>query len=259
MIYFVYNFQAFLLVLVRMHTMFLVAPFFSSDVLPYRLRVLLSFFVTLIVFPILMNRGFNITGSTGDYAIMVLREIFIGLFIGFLASIIFTAFQLAGDFFSVQIGFGFSEVVDPMAQISIPVLGQLKNMIGLLVFLALDGHHFLIKAVCRSYELAPLVSLSERTGEKLIGFLAYSFSGMFFVALKIAIPIMATVFLISVSLGVLGKAAPQMNIMMLGFPFKIIAAFGLLAVISPVIIKVMSVSIERMFDTVSKVIMGWPG
>lgn len=258
MSYFIYNFQGFLLVMIRLHTMFMVAPFYSSDIIPFRLKVLLSFFVSLIVFPLLMNKGFYITGNFGEYMLMILREIFIGIYIGFLASVVFIAFQLAGDYFSVQIGFGFSEVVDPLAQISIPVVGQLKNMIGILVFLAMDGQNFLIKAVVRSYELAPLVNLGEKGLFVFLKFLVLSFSGMFFVALKISIPVVATVFLVSLSLGILSKAAPQMNIMMLGFPFKIIVAFGVLIITAPLIVRVMRSSIERVFDMISNLLMGWP-
>ena len=77
--------------------------------------------------------------------------------------------------------------------------------------------------------------------------MVYSFSGMFIVALKIALPILATSFLITVSLGVLAKAAPQMNILMFGFPFQIIAGIGMLIITSPLIVRIMQVAIERSF------------
>ena len=88
----------------------------------------------------------------GSYALLVVQEVFVGLFVGFLVSVIVSAFQLAGEYFSVQIGFGINEVLDPLAQVSVPLIGQLKNLIGLLIFLVIGGHHFLIKAIYRSYE-----------------------------------------------------------------------------------------------------------
>jgi flagellar biosynthetic protein FliR len=259
MLYFVYNFQAFLLVMIRIHTLFMTAPFFSSGVIPFRLKALLAFFVTLIIFPLLMEAGgFKVTGNMIEYATFVLREVVIGIYIGFLASIVFTSFQLAGQYFAVQIGFGFSEVVDPMAQVSVPIVGQLKNLIGLLVFLYINGHHFLISAIYRSFELAPVFSVSQNSIESHMKYLVYSFSGMFIVALKIALPIMATVFLVSVSMGILAKAAPQMNIMMLGFPFKILVAFVLIIFLSPMIVKIMQVSLSRTFDFITGVLNYWP-
>ena len=192
------------------------------------------------------------------YFLSVLREIGIGLFIGFLITMIFAAFQLAGQFFAVQIGFGINEVLDPLSQISIPLVGQLKNMIGLLIFLVINGHHFLVKAIYRSYELAPIFPLGNEASSGLLKFLVHSMSGMFVIALKIALPVVATIFLVTVSLGILAKAAPQMNIMMLGFPFKIAVAFGVMILITPLIIRIMNVSLERTFKFISKVLIYWP-
>jgi flagellar biosynthetic protein FliR len=182
----------------------------------------------------------------------------VGLFVGFLVSVIVSAFQLAGEYFSVQIGFGINEVLDPLAQVSIPLIGQLKNLIGLLIFLVIGGHHFLIKAIYRSYELVPVVSLGPGASAGMLKFLTHIFSGMFVVALKIALPVMGTVFLISVTMGVLSKAAPQMNIMMLGFPLKIMVAFGVIMLTSPLIVRVMYVSLDRTFKFVEQMLLRWP-
>jgi len=256
--YFVNHFQVFLLVMVRLNAMIIVAPFFSSGVIPVRLKALLSFLMALVIFPAIASKGFNVSGNMGVYYLMIIREVATGIYLGFLVSIIFSAFQLAGQFFAVQIGFGMSEVLDPLAQVSIPLVGQLKNLIGLLVFLAMNGHHFLIEAIYRSYELAPVLSLDVSSTGKLFQYLMHSFSGMFIVALKIALPVIGIIFLISVSMGVLAKAAPQMNIMMLGFPLKIIVAFGIMLLISPLIIRIMHVSLERTFTFVTRVLHFWP-
>jgi len=257
--YFVYNFQAFMLIMMRMHSMFMVAPLFSSDIIPFRTKTMLAFLTSMIIFPYVMHgEPYVISGNMGLYSLMVIREVFIGLFIGFLASIIFSAFQLAGQYFAVQIGFGFTEVVDPLAQVSIPIVGQLKNMIGLLVFLFINGHHFLITAICQSYKLAPVFHYDTKSMGMLLKWITYSTSGMFVIALKIALPVVGTVFLVSMALGMLAKAAPQMNIMMLGFPFKVVVAFGLIAFLSPLIIRIMRVSFERTFQFISEVIVHWP-
>ena len=256
--YFVYHFQVFLLILVRMNSMFMIAPFFSSEIIPFRLKAILSFLTALIIFPVVTAKGYNISGNTGVYYLMVLREIGIGLFIGFLVSVIFAAFQLSGQYFAVQIGFGINEVLDPLSQISVPLIGQMKNLVALLVLLAMNGHHFMIEAVYRSYELVPLLDIGRASSGRLLEYMLYAFSGMFVVAMKIALPVVGTIFLVSVSLGVLAKAAPQMNIMMMGFPFKIMVAFGILLISSPLIIRVMRVSLERTFGFIFKVIQNWP-
>lgn len=259
MSYFVYNFQAFLLILLRMNSMFVVAPFFSSGIIPFRLKAILSFLITLVIFPVVASSGYEISGSTGMYYLLILKEIAIGLYIGFILSVIFSAFQLAGQYFAVQMGFGFSEVLDPLGQISVPIVGQMKNLLALLVFLSINGHHFLIEAIFRSYELVPAFDISSMASVKLVDYLLYAFGGMFVIAMKIALPVMGTIFLVEVSLGVLGKAAPQMNIMMMGFPFKIMAGFGILIISIPLIVRVMQVSLERAFGFIIKMMQYWPG
>lgn len=256
--YFVYHFQVFLLIMIRMSSMMVVAPFYSSGVIPFRIRALVGFLITLVVFPMVSAKNFVMPGDMGVYALLVLREVTLGLFIGFLVSLIVAAFQLSGEFFAVQIGFGINEVFDPLAQVSIPLIGQLKNLIGLLVFLAIGGHHFMVRAVYRSYDLVPLRELNDRVVQGMLGFVAHAFSGMFVVALKIALPVMATIFLISVSMGILSKAAPQMNIMMLGFPLKIAVAFGVMLIITPLIVRIMMVSLDRTFGFIMKMLVYWP-
>ncbi len=204
------------------------------------------------------SRGYDITGNTGVYYMMVIREVFIGLYIGFLVSLMFSAFQLAGQYFSVQTGFGINEVLDPLSQISMPLIGQLKNLVGLLVFLSMNGHHLLIDGIYRSYELVPLVNTGRPAMGKLVEYMMYCFNGMFVVALKIALPVMGTLFLITVAMGVLSKAAPQMNIMMMGFPVNIVASIGIMFMITPLIVRIMNVSLERTFGFILKMMHYWP-
>lgn len=256
--FFLYSFQVFLLIMMRMSSMFVIAPFFASGIIPFRTKALLAFFVTLVIFPVVAAKGYRIPPDMGSYYILVIQEVAIGLIIGFMVTVIFAAFQLSGQFFAVQIGFGINEVLDPIGQVSVPLIGQFKNLIGILVFLAINGHHMMIHAIYRSYELAPIINMSKKMSGSLLQSMLHSFSGMFVVAMKIALPVVATIFLISVSMGVLAKAAPQMNIMMLGFPFKIAVAFGILFLITPLVIRIMHVSLERTFGFLSKLLLNWP-
>jgi flagellar biosynthetic protein FliR len=245
--------------MMRLNAMILIAPFFSSDVIPFRIKALISFLVTLVIFPMVAARGYKLPGDMGGYFLLVMQEVVIGLFLGFLVSVIFAAFQLSGQYIAVQVGFGINEVLDPIGQVSVPLEGQFKNLIGLLVLLAINGHHMMIQAVYRSYELAPIVNADKAFLGGLLKYLLYTFSGMFVVALKIALPVVAIVFLVEVSMGVLARVAPQMNIMMLGFPFKIAISFLVLMVVTPLIVRIMKVSLERVFGFVFKILSHWPG
>jgi flagellar biosynthesis protein FliR len=256
--YFVYHFQVFLLIMMRMNAMIIIAPFFSSDVIPFRIKAIISFLITMVIFPVVAARGYHLPGDMGGYMLLVVSEVAIGLFIGFLVSIIFAAFQLSGQYLSVQIGFGINEVLDPIGQVSVPLEGQFKNLIGILVLLAMNGHHLMIQGVYRSYELAPLMGANRVFLGGILKYILYTFSGMFVVALKIALPIIAIVFLVEISLGVLARVAPQMNIMMLGFPFKIVISFLVMIVVTPLIVKIMWVSLERVFAFIFKMLAHWP-
>src|SRR5208337_47086 len=119
--YFVLNFQAFLLVLIRINAMIMIAPFFSSGVIPFRMKAMLSFLIALVIFPVLSGGAVRVPGDMGHYYLLVIQEVMIGVYIGFLISVIFSAFQLAGQYYSAQIGFGINEVLDPLGQISVPL------------------------------------------------------------------------------------------------------------------------------------------
>lgn len=256
--YFVNHFQVFLLIMIRMNSMIMIAPFYSSDVIPFRIKAILSFLITLVIFPMVTAKGYHLPGDMGGYFLLVIQEVMIGLFIGFLVSVIFAAFQLSGQYLAVQVGFGVNEVLDPIGQVSVPLEGQFKNLIGILVLLAMNGHHLLIQAVYRSYELAPIMSVHKAFLGGMLKYMLHTFSGMFVVALKIALPVVAIVFLVEISLGVLARVAPQMNIMMLGFPFKVAISFVVMIVVTPLIVRIMWVSLERAFAFIFKMLAHWP-
>jgi len=228
--FFVENFQIFLLILVRMFGMFVVAPFFSSGVIPFRIRAVFSVYVTACVFPMVVGTIGAIPESMYSYILLIVSEVIIGILIGFLISIIFAAFQLAARFFSFQMALGIAEVIDPFSQIGISLVGQLWTLMGIMVFIAIDGPHLLIMATFESYSTIYLFDLVRDT-VPMYQVLIKTFGAMFLVALKLAFPILTTLFLLAVTLGMLAKAAPQMNIFMLGFPIQISVGFLIMIVV----------------------------
>jgi flagellar biosynthetic protein FliR len=129
--YFVLNFQIFLLVLVRVFGMFVVAPFYASDAIPARIRVISAVYITACVFPLTANYVGPVPGNMFDYAMLIVSEAMIGILIGFMMSIIFSAFQLAATFFSFQMALGIAEVIDPFSEVGVTVVGQLWTLMGI--------------------------------------------------------------------------------------------------------------------------------
>ncbi|KKK78047.1 hypothetical protein LCGC14_2847480 [marine sediment metagenome] len=251
--FFVENFQIFLLVLVRMFGMFTAAPFFSSGVIPIRIRAVFSVYVAVVIFPILVNTFGDIPENMLSYALMIGSEAFIGILIGFLMSIIFAAFQLAARFFSFQMALGASQVFDPLAQIQIPLMGQFLNIIAMFVFLTINGFHkFMISGVLRSFQAFKAVDLVLKR-EQLFEVIITSLGQLFEHALVIAFPILGTLLLVSVTMGLLAKAAPQMNLLMIGFPIAIATAYIVLIVAMPFLIAAFARIIDGSFSTLEKI------
>ncbi len=242
--FFVNNFQIFLLILVRMFGMFVVAPFFSSGVIPFRIRAVFAFYVAACVFPMVVNTIGTVPENLYSYVLLIISEVAIGMLIGFLVSIIFAAFQLAARFFSFQMALGIAEVVDPFSQVGITLVGQLWTLMGIMVFIAIDGPHMLIMATFESYNTIHLFRIA-RDGAKMYKALIDTFGAMFIVALKLAFPILTTLFLLAITLGLLAKAAPQMNIFMLGFPIQIGVGFLIMIVVIGGIALGMSSALNR--------------
>ena len=245
--YFVENFQIFLLILVRMLGMFVSAPFFSSGVIPIRIRAVFAVYIAACIFPIVVNHIAEVPENMISYAILIGSEALIGILIGFLLSIIFVAFQLAARFFSFQMALGIAQVIDPISQVGISLVGQLWTVMGIMIFIAINGPHMLIMATVESYKTAQVFEIIQDSRTVFIA-LADSMGAMFLVALKLAFPILITLFILSVTLGLLAKAAPQMNIFMLGFPIQIGVGFLIMIAVIGAIAFGMSSALNKTFE-----------
>jgi flagellar biosynthetic protein FliR len=256
--FFVQNFQIFLLILMRMFGMFVVAPFFSSGVLPARIRAVLAVYVAACIFPVVARSIGEVPENLYSYAVLVVSEVMIGITIGFFVSIIFAAFQLAARFFSFQMALGIAEVIDPFSQVGITLIGQLWTLMGIMIFIAINGPHMLILATYDSYTSVHVLDI-VRDGTVMYRGMLNAFGSMFLVALKLAFPILTTLFLLTVSLGLLAKAAPQMNIFMLGFPVQIGVGFIVMIVVMGAIALGMSNALSTAFRDLAALVRALGG
>jgi flagellar biosynthetic protein FliR len=253
------NLQVFLLVLFRTIALIEVAPMFSSSLIPQTAKIGLAFFTAVSVFPWVLSAGYPIPAGPVDYFMLVLGEAMIGLVIGFIMQLVFSVFQTAGEFFSLQMGFSASEVFDPMAQIELPLMGEFFSLVALLVFVVISGGgKFLFLGVgetFRNIRAADLVAGRDQIALVLVRGL----SGLFMSALTIALPIMGTLTITSITMGLLAKAAPQMDILTMGFPLSIGVAFLLLAAGLPLMMSAFERIIDAGFDAVGNVIHSLKG
>ncbi|MFY9176249.1 MAG: flagellar biosynthetic protein FliR [Caldicoprobacterales bacterium] len=248
------RFQVFLLVLVRMTGLFLMSPVFGRQNIPNYLKWGLSILLTYIVFS---NRFLDSQlelGSFLEFAILITREVLIGFTIGFITTIFFSAIWTAGQLIDTQIGFGMVNVIDPQSSIQVPLMGNFKNILALLAFFVLDGHHTLIKIISFSYDIVP-IGEGAVTGE-LVTLLIKFFANSFVLSVKIALPIIAMTFLSEVAFGILVRTVPQMNVFIVGIPIKILIGLIAILIFIPLFINSLKGIYDGMFNDIGKALRG---
>jgi flagellar biosynthetic protein FliR len=219
------SFSQFLMVLLRISGLVIVTPVFSAEMIPTKVKGSIVLMLSLITFPTLKARGLVPDPSSMSEIVMIgAGEVFIGFLIGFMVLLVITLFQVSGQFYSIQMGFGIINVFDPLAEASVPIISQLKTLLMTVLFLLIDGHHYVLRAVMKSYEYLPTARLIDV--EYLLWEITTKFDELFKIAFLIGLPLIGVVFLISTTLGILTKLAPQMNVMILGFGLKVLVGLG---------------------------------
>lgn len=222
------GFSVFLLIFCRITSFFVVAPVFSSRSAPNSFKIGFSAIIAVLIY--LVYGTHQSVPIDLTYVMYILREILVGLLIGYVAYLMFSVILMAGSFIDIQIGFGMANVLDPMTGASAPVLGNFKYMIGMLLFLGMNGHHYLLEAVLRSYNWIPLNNdvFARMMGGKISDFLVMAFAQAFSLAVQMSAPLVVALFLTDVALGFLARTAPQFNVFVIGIPLKIIVGLFLL-------------------------------
>jgi hypothetical protein len=149
------EFLLFFLVLVRMTGLFILAPLFGHASIPAQSKAGLAFACTLIVYPMAIQAPFEMPADVYELASFIARELFVGAVIGFVALLVFAAAQYGGEMIDTQIGFSLANIVDPSFGQQVSLLGQFHYLLAMMVYLAVDGHHYLIGALMRSYSVIP--------------------------------------------------------------------------------------------------------
>lgn len=210
------------LVFVRISGLLMAAPFFGQQTVSVRVRVLLAvvlaYSMTGLVAPPLpayVGHSFGFMAAVGV-------EAFTGLLLGFTAQFVFYAVQFAGEIIGFQMALGIAQVYDPLNGQSANPAGRLLSLVFLLVFILIDGHHVLLRALATSFNVVPLGGAHlQASGPLLLGW-----TGDFFTtSVRLAAPFMITIFLIDVTLGVFARLVPQANLFMLSLPLKMSVGF----------------------------------
>ncbi|SCY13701.1 flagellar biosynthetic protein FliR [Alkaliphilus peptidifermentans] len=222
------NFILFVLITVRVSGIFVAAPIFARGNIPMLLKIGLSATISFILLPILMDHYTIEIDGILSLSVYTITEFMIGLIIGFIAFVFFSVLYLAGTIIDTQMGFGMVNVFDPQTNTQIPVMGNFYNNLLSLLFIIVNGHHLLIRALVHSYNILP-VGVTFNVNIYAIDLATAIMSEVFMLAFKFSAPVLLTIFLGNVVLGILARTMPQMNVFIVGLPLKIV--IGMLTVI----------------------------
>ena len=211
--------------LIRIAALVMVLPALGGVFVPAKVRVLLALALTMVIAPVLQDSpAVDLMSFPG--LMMIMRELLIGVAIGFVVQIVFDAVSMGGQVISMSMGLGFAVMVDRQRGVNIPVLGQLFMLLGMLMFLSLDGHLTMIRLLADSFQLLPISGAG--LSHMALGGILLWVGQVFVIAVKIALPAITALIIVNLSFGVMSRAAPTLNLFAVGFPIAML--FGFVAI-----------------------------
>lgn len=238
----------FLLVFVRISAFFVAAPIWNNQQIPSQLKWGFSFCIAIVTLGFIEPTTPLVFNST--YFLLVCKELAVGLSLGFASSILFYAVELAGSYIDLQSGFTMSSLFDPKRGIQEPLTGKFYYILTMMFFLLSDGHHILLKGIIQSYQwIAVDTWLPSSFTSNIVQVLLDIIGHMFWISLLIAAPLVGTLFMVDIVLGIISKSVPQMNLFVVGIPIKVLVYFVILYVSIPVFFYMLSQLVQTMISS----------
>jgi flagellar biosynthesis protein FliR len=226
----------FLMAFVRIVTMVAVFPILGSRSTPTLVKAGLSLILTIILFPLLSPRVVDIPTGVLGFSLLVIKEILVGLLLGFAAGIFFGILQFGSRLVDQEMAFTFAETIDPMTEVSVTPIAQFNMMIFSIAFLLMGGHRIFIQALAYSFEVIKIGNVHYAAGPLSL-YLIKMTGGIFDLGLRFAAPLLVSLIVITAALGIIARTTPQLNIFIVGIPLKIALGFVLLVVCLPTLFR----------------------
>ena len=230
--------QLLLLLNFRVAGLFLTAPVFSHRAIPPMVKVALVLTLSLALLPAASHSVAPPMKSVFDLALIAGKEFLVGVIMGLVVSLVFIAINMAGSLVGLQSGLSIASIIDPATADEVNIFGEFWTITALVIFFGINGHHALLSGLGDSYRVLPIGTalLTGTVAESLMRLSA----GLFSMAIKFAAPVMLTLLLMEVALGVLARTMPQMNVFVIGIPVKIAVSLFVVAASLPMFGWVMS-------------------
>jgi flagellar biosynthetic protein FliR len=236
---------AYLWPMVRISALLLAMPLFSSRQIPARFRLFLMILITLLVAPTLPPQPQVDVLSHAGF-IILLQQVLIGVLMGFILQMVFGALVFGGQVIAYSMGLGFASMVDPANGVQVPVVAQFYLILATLLFLIFNGHLLAIELIVDSFKTMP-VAVDGIARNGLLDVVAWG-SRLFSGGLLIALPIVGAMLMANMGMGVVMRAAPQLNIFSIGFPITMLLGFALIWVTLPNVFNVFNELLDEAFQ-----------
>ena len=237
---------------VRISAMIMAAPVLgAANIIPKRVKLILALALTAVVVP-LMPAPVNIDPFSATALLVLLQQILLGVAMGFLLQLAFSALTMGGQGIAMPMGLGFANMVDPVNGVQTSVLSTLFVILGTLLFLAVDAHLILIKVLVNSFTSLPVgpIGLSQQALMEVALWGGRIFMG----GVLIALPAVIIITLINVTFGVMTRAAPQLNIFAVGFPTTMASGFLVIYLTLPNLLPRFMALVDDAFDTMTAIL-----
>jgi flagellar biosynthetic protein FliR len=220
----------FMLVIARVAPLFLVAPLFSSKMVPSRVKGITAVGLSVGLAPLAI-KGQHVPLDVMGLGGLVVKELLVGLAFAYAISVLFAAVSAAGSLADTLIGFSFGALVDPVTGNNASVLSQAYSLVGVAVFIAINGDAWVIQGLDRTYDLVPLVGMPAI--DSMVAGVQHAFTGIFLAAIELAAPVVLAVIITDAAFGAVARVVPQLNVFAVGFPAKVTVGLLIIGVSLP--------------------------
>ena len=234
------QFQTFLLCLARVIALVAAIPAFAGVAASVRMKLGLAVATALVLFPLMAPHTPQVDFTLTAFGLLMVNEVLLGALIGLVAQLVFTAVSFGGTVIGYQMGFAAANIFDPQTTQQLSLMSQFINILALLAFLAMDGHHFFFRVIVESYQLLPPGPLDFSAGavETLMRLGSHMF-------------VLGVLLITNIVLGILARVFPQLNVFMLSFPLNI----GIALIVIGLTLEAMFFVLRREFDTMGENIL----
>jgi flagellar biosynthetic protein FliR len=224
----------FALVLLRISAFVIAWPVFSVYSVPQVAKVLLAVTLAMLMFPVIDRTGLQGTAFSNDIIWLAGKEVMIGLCLGFVCRLFFFAFSVGGNLVSTYMGLSAASVFNPSLGMQSTVIEQFYVVTATLMFLGLNGHHLFLEGLAQSFQVLPLSMNSLHT--TIFGESAALIQDVVVMGIKISAPIMISIFVINIFMGILGRTVPQINVLVTSLPINVMAGFLVVIATLPILV-----------------------